>query len=213
MGNSYKKEITNIETDLKEIFKTLIKDYGTMVDIIQDFSKKNIKDKKKSLDNDDIITLIEKIDINIVNLLSLKKKEIDKNDIKYFAKYLKVNNDVLKVSKDTRIVISKLNSSCKYIEDKKIQKDVLKIYKNMIKIFNILLDMLDSNDEEEMAEFYNDVVVLDSKVDSTYEDIHKYIIKESKKKDDYSNIMVVIRKTEKISARAVSIASLLRFGY
>ncbi|MEA3315607.1 MAG: hypothetical protein U9Q30_07130 [Campylobacterota bacterium] len=213
MGNSYKKEINNIQNDLKEVFKALIKNNEIIVDVIQDCSKKNIKDKKKALSDDEIIALIEKIDTTISNYLALKDKDTDKDNIKQFAKYLKVNSDVLKVSKNTITIVSKLNSSCKYIEDKNIKKNVLKIYQDMIKIFNILVNMLELNDEEEIADFYDDIVILDSKIDSIYEEIQKYIIKKSDKKDDYSDIMIIIRKTEKISSRAVSIASLIKFGY
>ncbi|MEA3353112.1 MAG: hypothetical protein U9Q33_04765 [Campylobacterota bacterium] len=209
MGKSYEKKINNIKTDLKEIFEILIKDNKMIVDIIQDCSKQNVKAAKKALNSDNITAVIEKIDKTILDHLALK--EIDKKNIKILAKYLKVNSDILKISKNTRVVVSKLDLCCKDIEDKNIKKYVLKIYNNIIKVLNILVEVLEFDDEDEISDSYDNIVILDSKIDSIYEDINKYILKETDKKNHYRDIMILIRKTEKISSRAVSIASLIKF--
>ncbi|MEA2049987.1 MAG: hypothetical protein U9O56_04580 [Campylobacterota bacterium] len=211
MGKSYEKKIDKIQNDFKDIFKVLIKENNLIVDIIQNCSKQNVKDAKNALSIDNTTEAIEKIDKTITELLSLN--DIDEKDIKQLAKHLKINSDILKISKNTRVVVSKLELCCDEIEDKNIKKNVLKIYNNIIKVLNTLIDILELDDEDEISDAYDDIVIIDSKIDSIYEDINKYILKKSDKKDDYSDIMIMIRKTEKLSSRAVSIASLIKFCY
>lgn len=200
----------DIECEIKDIFRILIDNNKMIVNIIKDCSKDNSNRLKKAFKDNNIIDMIEEIEKNILNYLD--SKESKKKDIKLFAKYLKINNDILKITKDTKLLLEKFNIYCN-IKDNNINKYVISIYNNIIKIFKTLIEIIECTDNDEIGEIYDSIVILDAKIDSIYEDMVKYILKEKCKKDEYTDIFIMLRKTEKISSRALSIASIIRFGY
>lgn len=200
----------DIECEIKDIFRILIDNNKMIVNIIKDCSKDNSNKLKKAFKDNNIIDMIEEIEKNILNYLD--SKESKKKDIKVFAKYLKINNDILKITKDTKLLLEKFNIYCN-IKDNNINKYVISIYNNIIKIFKTLIEIIECTDNDEIGEIYDSIVILDAKIDSIYEDMVKYILKEKCKKDEYTDIFIMLRKTEKISSRALSIASIIRFGY
>lgn len=213
MSKSYDKKLKEFKDDLKNVLDIFIKDNNLIIDIINNCSKESISKAKKELNNDTILITFEKLDERFINIFS--SKEIQSDDLKSSSKFLKINSDTLKISRNIRTVITKLQDCCKDFEHKDIKKITLKIYKNLIKILDnikLMLELDDTNDIDEINDAYEQIVILESKIDTLYEDINKYIIKELASKDTHENLMKVLRKTEKTASRTVSIASLLKYG-
>lgn len=203
------KKIVKLQNDIKSILGVLIKNNYLVIDIIENCSKKSVSEAKQILSADNISNSLNKLDSEIVDILSLK--DTSSYEIKLASIYLKVSSDLSKVSSNLRTVIRKLELCCKDLDDKNIRKYALKIYQKIIKALNILNEMINLNDEDEISDHYDQIVILESKIDNVYENINEYIIK-SCGKDCHEDVMKVFRKTEKIAARTVSIASLLKFG-
>ncbi|MEA3289515.1 MAG: hypothetical protein U9Q04_04950 [Campylobacterota bacterium] len=210
MTKSYKQSMNRLKNNIKDILDIFINDNKLIIDIVENCSQKAALEGKNRLNDENISNRLEKLDSDIVDILSLK--DIKKKDIKAASVYLKVNSDLSKVAKNIRTVITKLQLCSKDLEDISIKKYAVKIYKNIIKILNILKNMLVLDDLDEINDEYEQIIILESKIDNTYEDINRYIVKESSNNDPHEDVMVVLRKSEKIAARTVSIASLIKYG-
>lgn len=210
MTKSYKQSMNRLKNNIKDILDIFINDNKLIIDIVENCSQKAALEGKNRLNDENISNRLEKLDSDIVDILSLK--DIKKKDIKAASVYLKVNSDLSKVAKNIRTVITKLQLCSKDLEDISIKKYAVKIYKNIIKILNILKNMLVLDDLDEINDEYEQIIIMESKIDNTYEDINRYIVKESSNNDPHEDVMVVLRKSEKIAARTVSIASLIKYG-
>lgn len=210
MAKSCNKELKKITQNIKGVLELLI-DNNTMIkDLINDFDNQTLKEVKKEFNKNSLSQLASKLDSKIIEALSCD--ELRKKDANELVSYLKSTNEVIKIASNTREVLTKLESNNKALEDKEIKKLSSKMYTNIVKVLNICNTMIDLDNADDIMDVYDQIVILEDKIDSIYEQINKYILT-SKNKNINTDILKVLRKSEKIANRALSIANLLRFPY
>lgn len=204
------KDIEKITKNIKSVLKVLVNNNKIIKNLINDFNKENLKSAKKEFNKNSISQLSETLESEI--LKALASEELRKEEINKLVSYLKSTDEIIKIATNTREVLNKLESKNKGLEDKEIKKLASKMYTNIIKSLEASCSMIDFENIDDILEVYNEVVLLESKIDNIYEQINKYIFV-TKQDIEEKDILKVLRKSEKIANRALGIASLIRYPY
>jgi phosphate transport system protein len=211
MAKCCSKEIEQIKKDLKNVLKILINNNRSVKELINDCNSTNIKKTKKQLNRHSISELSETLDKNILTALSCE--ETRKKDIRMLVSYLKTTNEIIKIAQNTRAVIGKLENNCDILLDKNIKKLSVKLYSNIIKVLEKSYEIIGLEENEDIEETYNEIIVLENKIDTVYDSINRYIITQNDSSSDIEKLLIALRKSEKTASRAVSIASIIRYPY
>lgn len=204
------KDIEKITKNIKSVLKVLVNNNKIIKNLINDFNKENLKSAKKEFNKNSISQLSETLESEI--LKALASEELRKEEINKLVSYLKSTDEIIKIATNTREVLNKLESKNKGLEDKEIKKLASKMYTNIIKSLEASCSMIDFENIDDILEVYDEVVLLESKIDNIYEQINKYIFV-TKQDIEEKDILKVLRKSEKIANRALGIASLIRYPY
>lgn len=211
MGKCCSKELKGIKNNIKSVFEISIKNNKLIKSVIEDCEKEDFKKAKKELNKNTISQLTESMDNEIISVLSCKG--IKKKDIAEMLSYLKSTNEIIEIASSTRTAVKKLDGSCEALKDKTIKKYVLKICVSILNILENSYKMIDSTDTDEILELYDDVVLLEDKIDNIYMKLNKYLISNKNDKINEKKLLAALRESEKIANRALGIASLLRYPY
>ncbi len=131
--------------------------------------------------------------------------------------YLKITNELVRASTYSKIFAKTFRKS---FSDDLDKHTILEYAIPLIKSSNLALstaiDMIKETDEKVVEEALNKVTVEDSKTDDLYSMVEKNILKLISKNielsKDYFDVLSSLRKLEKISGRATSIANLIVFA-
>ncbi len=211
MAKCCSNEIKEIKKDLKNVLKILINNNRSIKELINDCNDENIKKTKKQLNKHSISELSQTLDKNILKAISCE--ETRKKDINKLVSYLKATNEIVKIALNTRIVVNKLENSCIILEDKSIKKFSARIYSQIIKILENSYNIIEFDNDDDISDTYNEIILLEDKIDNIYDSINRYIISKNDTSLDVEKILTALRESEKVANRAAGIASIIRYPY
>lgn len=199
-----KNSITNIGEGLVEANKLVLAALEGCD--IQKFSEakthiKNISKKTNSIDN------------SIITALALYSPEA--RDLRNMVSYLKITNELLRASINTRGFIKGFTDVCCELNIYTINEYAIPMQKSTVDSLRFTIDMINIDCADEMQEYFNRVLIAENKTDDLYEMIENSLLKEAKNINDFSKyhkMLSSLRKSEKIADRAMSIASLLLYA-
>ena len=207
--------------DKIETIKSEIYEMGEIVTHANKVSLSALKENDLSMLKD-ISLSIKKISIKsneidnlIVKTLALYSPEA--RDLREMVSFLKITNELTRASTYSKSFIKTFKKSFTDELDKHaILEFAIPLLKSSNQALQISLEMIKEKDDKIIEEMFNKVTVEDSKTDDLYSMVEKNILKLITKNielsKDYFEVLSSLRKLEKISGRASSIANLLVFA-
>ncbi len=208
---NYKEKLGEIQNSIMTIGDGLIKANELIVEAIDTCDIKKFSDAKSHIKN--ISKKTNDIDNNIVTTLALHAPEA--RDLRKMVSYLKITNELLRATTNTRSFIKGFSDICKEVDMKVIKDYAIPMQKSTVEALKFMVTMINVDCVDEIQECFNKVLISESKTDDLYEMIETHVLNESKNKEDfevYHNMLSALRKSEKIADRAMSIASLLLYA-
>jgi len=204
--NKIKNEITSIGDEISHANKISLSalkenDPSMLKDV-------NLSLKKLSAKSNDIDNLI-------VKTLALYSPEA--KDLREMVSFLKITNELMRAAAYSKTFAKNFRKSFSpELNAEAILEYAIPLLKTSNLALNTAIEMVGENDEKIIEEKFNKVLVEDSKTDDLYAMIEKNILKLITKNielsKDYFEVLSSLRRLEKISGRASSIANLLVFA-
>ena len=129
--------------------------------------------------------------------------------------YLKITNELLRAASNTRNFIKGFTEECKEVDSKIVNDYAIPMQKSTVDAIKYTVDMISIDCVDETQECFNKVVIAENKTDDLYEMIESELFKQKPKESEFNKfhkMLVVLRRSEKIADRAMSIASLLLYA-
>jgi phosphate transport system protein len=213
MLKPYKNNIEKIKSEICAIADTVTHANKVSLSALKENDLSMLKDinlsiKKISAKSNDIDNLI-------VKTLALYSPEA--KDLREMVSFLKITNELVRATTYSKSFIKTFKKSFTDDLDKHaILEFAIPLLKSSNQALQMSIDMINQTDNSIIEETYNKVLVEDSKTDDLYSMVEKNILKLINKNielsKDYFEVLSSLRKLEKISGRASSIANLLIFA-
>ena len=155
------------------------------------------------------------IDNLIVKTLALYSPEA--KDLRHLVSYLKITNELLRTAVYSKSFAKNFRKSFSpELDEQTILEYAIPLIKSSNLALHLAIEMIGEENENIVEQKFNKVLVEDSKTDDLYSMIEKNILKLISKNielsKDYFEVLSALRRLEKISSRATSIANLLVFA-
>ncbi|RXK12586.1 PhoU family transcriptional regulator [Halarcobacter mediterraneus] len=204
--NKIKEEITNIGEEISHANKISLSalkenDSSMLKDV--NLSMKKLSSKSTEIDN------------LIVKTLALYSPEA--KDLREMVSFLKITNELMRAAAYSKAFAKSFRKAFSpELDAEAILEYAIPLLKSSNLALYTAIEMVKEDDEKLIEEKFNRVLVEDSKTDDLYAMIEKNILKLITKNielsKDYFEVLSSLRKLEKVSGRASSIANLLVFA-
>ncbi len=204
--NKIKEEITNIGEEISHANKISLSalkenDSSMLKDV--NLSMKKLSSKSTEIDN------------LIVKTLALYSPEA--KDLREMVSFLKITNELMRAAAYAKAFAKSFRKAFSpELDAEAILEYAIPLLKSSNLALHTAIEMVKEDDEKLIEEKFNKVLVEDSKTDDLYAMIEKNILKLITKNielsKDYFEVLSSLRKLEKVSGRASSIANLLVFA-
>jgi len=213
MLKPYKEKIETIKNEIYEMGEIITHANKISLSALKENDLSMLKDISLSIKK--IYIKSNEIDNLIVKTLALYSPEA--RDLREMVSFLKITNELTRASTYSKSFIKTFKKSFTNDLDKHtILEFAIPLLKSSNQALQISLDMIKESDDKIIEEMFNKVSVEDSKTDDLYSMVEKNILKLITKNielsKDYFEVLSSLRKLEKISGRASSIANLLVFA-
>ena len=211
MLKNYEEKLKEIQSSILSIAKGLVKANDIIVNALETCEVEQFTEAKSHIKN--VSKKTNEIDQEIIKTLALHSPEA--RDLRVMVSYLKITNELLRASTSTRNFIKGFANLCVEVNVKTIKEYTVPMQKATVEALKYSSFMIDIECIDETQEYFNKVLIAENKVDDLYDMVETSILKQEKSIDDfdkYHNMLSALRKSEKISDRAMSIASLLLFA-
>lgn len=208
---NYEEKLIEITSELKSVADGLLKANQFIVEGLKNCDEKYFTEAKSYIKN--VSNIVKEIDNNIITTLALHSPEA--KDLRRMVSYLKITNELLRASSNTRNFIKGFMEECKNIDKKLIKDYAIPMQKSTVEAIKNTVNMLLIDCVDEIQESFNKVVIAENKTDDLYEMIESELFQQKPKENDFNKfhkILIVLRRSEKIADRAMSIASLLLYA-
>lgn len=213
MLKPYQDNIERIKNEIYEIGEIITHANKVSLSALKENDLSMLKDINLSIKK--ISAKSNEVDNLIVKTLALYSPEA--RDLREMVSYLKITNELVRASTYSKVFAKTFRKS---FSDDLDKHTILEYAIPLIKSSNLALstaiDMIKETDEKVVEEALNKVTVEDSKTDDLYSMVEKNILKLITKNielsKDYFDVLSSLRKLEKISGRATSIANLIVFA-
>lgn len=212
---NYEKKAKKIQDEIINVGEEIINSNSLILDYLGSCEDScdvtTIAKSRKMLET--LNVKLDKVDNDIVSLLALHSPEA--SDLRLMIAYLKVTNELSKAITNTRRLSKGLIEASELIVSNNLVNDTIAMHKSALKSLQKSVKMLKVDASDEVQEIYDSIVVLDSKTDDAYDVLESKLSKACQKVDSFNTYHLVLkslRKSSKISDRALSIASLLLFA-
>jgi len=201
-----KDEVLSIGNNVVEALEVSLKilkndDISAFKDI--DLSVKKLSNKSNEIDNE------------IVTTLALYSPEA--KDLREMVSYLKITNELIRAAGNVKEYTKVFRKA--FSEDlntNTILEYTIPLHKSSLLALKTSISMLEEINNEVIEDKYHKVIVEESKADDLYAMVGKNILKQVTKNlelsKEYFDILSSLRKLERTSDRASSIASLALFA-
>ncbi len=207
----YKEKLDEIENAIKEIATGLCEANSIILEAMEDCSEEKFKAAREYIRN--VGDKTTAIDNNIVKTLALYSPEA--RDLRLLVAYLKITNELVRASSNTRSFIKGFTITCKELDSEIITEYAKPMQKATVEALTQMVEMIDNDDSDEVQELYSKVLISESKSDDLYDMIETSVLSKEDLKKDFkttNKMLSSLRKSEKIADRALSIASLLLYA-
>ena len=211
MVSTFQTNVKEIKTEVKEICNGLLESNKILLEALKDCDDEKFTNARAQIKN--VGSKTNEIDNEIIKVLALYAPEA--RDLREVVAYLKITNELARASSNTRSFIRGFTDVCQYVDVETINEYALPMQTSTIKAIELTLSMIDCEDEEEIQEIYNDVLIEENKTDDLYEIIERKLTAladGSNEFEKFHKMLRALRKSEKIAARTMSIASLLLYA-
>ncbi len=213
MLKPYQEKIETIKNEIFEMGEIVTYANKVSLSALKENDLSMLKDISLSIKK--IAIKSNEIDNLIVKTLALYSPEA--RDLREMVSFLKITNEITRASTYSKTFIKTFKKSFTDDLDKHtILEYAIPLLKSANLALQTSLDMIKETDDKIIEEMFNKVSVEDSKTDDLYSMVEKNILKLITKNielsKDYFEVLSSLRKLEKISGRASSIANLLVFA-
>ena len=209
----YDTKREQIQSELIGIGDVIIESLNASLKALKDDDIKSLKAAEFSLKK--LTSSSNEIDNLIITALALYQPEA--KDLRELVSYLKITNDLIRAGGNAREFIKVFRGSFSDdLNTKTILEFAIPLLKSTILSLQTAMLIIKEEYSNHVEEKFQRVVVEESKTDDLYAMIEKNILKLISKNLDlskeYFDVLTSLRKLEKISDRAVSIAHSLLFA-
>ena len=207
----YKEKLSEIRDSVQEIAQGICTANKVIYEAIQGCDEEQFKSAREYIRN--ISDKTTAIDNNIVKTLALYSPEA--KDLRLLVSYLKITNELVRASSNTRSFIKGFTSTCTELDKEIINEYAMPMQRATLEALEFLVEMINNNDSDEVQELYSKVLIAENKSDDLYDMIETSVLAKEETKTDFkttNKMLSSLRKSEKIADRALSIASLLLYA-
>lgn len=211
MLKTYSNQLEDVTNRVATIAEDIYEANKIILQGLQECNKEVVESAKERLNNMSSKTV--EIDNMIVKMLALYSPEA--KDLRLVVSFLKITNELLRASSNTRSFVKGLSSYCKELDKDTISEYAIPLQKATVECLLGIVEMVKTTCSDETQEIFNRVLISESKTDDLYEILQDHIIKQADQSEDFgkfTRILSALRKSEKIADRALDIASLLLFA-
>jgi phosphate transport system protein len=210
--------ISNFESSLKSI-KIKIQDIGSgllesnklILTALHDCDTEKFNEAKVHIKN--VSSKTDDIDNSIIKVLALYTPEA--KDLREVIAYMKITNELARACSSTRSFIRGFTDVCEDVDVDTVKEYALPMQASTVNAIELSLSMLECDDADEIQEIYNDVLIQENKTDDLYEMVERNLSIQadgSNTFEKFHKMLRALRKSGKISSRAISIANLLVYA-
>jgi len=200
--NEVKEKITSIGEDL-------VKANELILEALKDCDQELFSQARNSIKN--ITSRTDEIDNAIIKILALYTPEA--KDLRRVVAYFKITNEIARACSNTRSFIRGFTAVCNDLDVETINEYTLPMQASTVKAIKTSIAMINVEDTDELQEMYEDVLIEENKADDLYEMIERKLVSEAENAaqgfEKFHKMLKALRKSEKIAARATSVANLL----
>jgi len=207
----YKEKLDEIKNSVSEIAKGLCRANEQILEAMQECSEEAFSKARENIRN--VSSKTTDIDNNIIKTLALYSPEA--KDLRLLVAYLKITNELVRASSNTRSYIKGFVKTCRELDEKIVNEYAIPMQKATIEALSFMVEMLSNDDSDEVQELYSKVLIAESKSDDLYDMIESSVLAKDAQITDFATtnkMLSSLRKSEKIADRALSIASLLLYA-
>ncbi len=213
MLKPYQDNIEKIKSEIYEIGEIITHANKVSLSALKENDLSMLKDINLSIKK--ISVKSSEVDNLIVKTLALYSPEA--RDLREMVSYLKITNELVRASTYSKVFAKTFRRSFNNDLDKDtILEYAIPLIKSSNLALSTAIDMIKQTDKKIVKESLTKVIVEDNKTDDLYSMVEKNILKLITKNielsKDYFDVLSSLRKLEKISGRATSIANLIVFA-
>ena len=211
MLDNYIEAVKKIKSSTKEVLKSILEANKIFLTAAVDECNEDEFDRaKERLKN--ISSKIDDMDNAIIKVLALYSPEA--KDLREVVAYFKIDNELLRAASNSRSLIRGFKDNCYMVEKEIIAEYLVPLQSSALRALEMTLQMIDSDDVDELKDLYHLMIVEEDKTDELYSMLEEKIIQKIKDGDDFAKIHKMLRafrRSEKIADRTISIANLLLY--
>jgi len=211
MLKNYEEKLNEIKKNITDITDGLVKANELIKIALDTCDDKNFNDAKSYIKN--IGKKTNDIDNEIIKTLALHSPEA--RDLRIMVSYFKITNELLRASTNTRSFIKGFSEVCKEVDINTIKQYAIPMQKATIDSLKNTALMINTDCNDEIQDLFNNVLISQNKADDLYDMVEQDILKQAKEGisfEKFHSMLHALRKSAKISDRAMSIASLLLYA-
>ena len=168
----------------------------------------------KILTKHEIYAKINVIDSRVVNLLALYGLEA--KDLRLMVAYLKITNEFERILTRSRTFIRDFPNKIADVDKDFVLEYAVPLHQSAVNALKNDLTMLVENDKSTIEQIFKSLVIEESNNDDLYKFAEKNILKKTDQDvyltKEYQDILLCLRRDEKIADRALSIGFLLHYA-
>ncbi len=211
MLDNYIEAVKKIKSSTKEILGNILEANRAFLNAaINECDEDEFGKAREKLKN--ISSKIDDMDNAIIKVLALYSPEA--KDLREVVAYFKIDNELLRAASNSRSLIRGFKDNCYMVEKEIIAEYLVPLQTSALKALEMTLQMIDSDDIDELKDLYHLMIVEEDKTDELYSMLEEKIIQKIKEGDDFAKIHKMLRafrRSEKIADRTISIANLLLY--
>ncbi|MCI0501524.1 MAG: PhoU family transcriptional regulator [Epsilonproteobacteria bacterium] len=211
MLTKYEERLETIRGSVVEIMDGLIQANKIVLEALEDCDSVKFENAKLSIRN--VSSKTEEIDLDIITTLALHTPEA--KDLRELVAFLKITNELIRASSNTRGFMNGFQDVCNKVDINAINEYAIPMQKSTIESLVFTSKMLSIDCADEAQEFYNKALIAENKTDDLYEMLENEILKKPNDEVNFSyyhDMLSVLRKSEKVADRSLSIATLLLYA-
>ncbi|MDQ7044343.1 MAG: PhoU family transcriptional regulator [Sulfurimonas sp.] len=211
MLSNFKTNLTEIKSKLIAIGDGLLESNKLILEALKDCDLEKFTAAKGHIKN--IGSKTDDIDNLIIKVLALYTPEA--KDLRQVIAYMKTTNEFSRACSSTRSFIRGFTDVCEDVDVATSQEYALPMQASTVQAIKLTLSMIECEDVDEIQEIYNEVLIEENKTDDLYEMVERNLSLQadgSNSFEKFHKMLRALRKSGKISARAISIANLLVYA-
>lgn len=211
MLSKFEVNLNEIKTKVISIGTGLLESNKLILEALHDCDTQKFQEARTHIKN--VGSKTDDIDNDIIKVLALYTPEA--KDLRQVVAYMKTTNELSRACSSTRSFIRGFTDVCEDVDVETIKEYALPMQASTIEAIKLTLSMMECEDNDEIQEIYNDVLIEENKTDDLYEMVERNLSLQadcSNSFEKFHKMLRALRKSGKISARAISIANLLVYA-